>query len=191
MSDEIQEEFEGGDSVDPSESLFDEAIESGVDDGEQAPVSRDEQMERLRSAAELADKRALMAQAELENARKRIRRDFEDQLRFASLPLVVDMLQVRDNLLRAIDAADSAADAAGLREGVAIVAKQLDDMLAKHSVSEIPAEGEQFDPNVHEAISQMPSAEPEGTITHVAQSGFRMHDRVVRPSQVVVSSGSG
>ena len=71
-----------------------------------------------------------------------------------------------------------------------MVAKQLDDTLAKYAVTEIAAEGQEFDPNVHEAISQMPSDDhPSGMITHVAQSGFRMHDRVIRPSQVVVSSG--
>ena len=70
-----------------------------------------------------------------------------------------------------------------------MVAKQLDDALGKHGVREIPAEGELFDPNYHEAISQMPSDQPEGTVAHVAVTGFQMHDRVVRPSQVVVSAG--
>jgi molecular chaperone GrpE len=152
--------------------------------------TRDEELERLRSEVGQAEKRVLLAQAEAENFRKRMRRDMEDQLRFAALPLVADILEVRDNLVRALSAAEHAADSAGLQEGVAMVAKQLDDTLAKYSVQEIPALGEAFDPNCHEAISQMPSDEhPSGTVTHVAQSGFRMHDRVVRPSQVVVSSG--
>jgi molecular chaperone GrpE len=154
------------------------------------PETRDEEMERLRAAADEADKRVLMAQAEAENFRKRMRRDFEDQLTFAAVPLVIDILQVRDNLLRAMEAADSASDSAGLREGVAMVVKQLDDTLAKYQVREIPAEGELFDPNFHEAISHTPSNEVEsGMIVVVAQTGFQMHDRVIRPSQVVVSSG--
>ena len=71
-----------------------------------------------------------------------------------------------------------------------MVAKQLDDTLAKYSVREIPAEGELFDPNFHEAISQMPSEEhAAGTVAHVAATGFQMHERVVRPSQVIVSTG--
>jgi molecular chaperone GrpE len=152
--------------------------------------TRDEEMQRLRSSAAEADKRVLMAQAEAENFRKRMRRDFEDQLKFAALPLVADLLEVRDNLLRALEASENTADATGLSEGVAMVAKQLDDTLAKYSVREIPAEGELFDPNFHEAISQIPSeTHPSGAITHVAQTGFQMHDRVVRPSQVVVSGG--
>ncbi|TWT76622.1 heat shock protein GrpE [Planctomycetes bacterium CA13] len=152
--------------------------------------TRDEEIVRLRVSSESAEKRVLQAQAEAENFRKRMRRDYEDQLRFASLPLVNDLLLVRDNLHRAIEAAESSSDAAGLREGVAMVVKQLDDTLAKYNVRPIPTDGESFDPNVHEAISQMPSDEhPAGAISHVAVIGYQLHDRVVRPSQVVVSSG--
>jgi molecular chaperone GrpE len=153
-------------------------------------VTRDEEIEQLRATAEEADKRVLMAQAEAENFRKRMRRDFEDQLKFAAMPLVHDLLQVRDSLLRALEAADSTEDGTGLREGVAMVLKQFDDTLAKYGVREIPAEGELFDPNFHEAISQMPSDQhPAGTVAQVATIGFQMHDRVIRPSQVVVSTG--
>lgn len=150
--------------------------------------TRDEEMERLREAADSADKRVLMAQAEAENFRKRMRRDMEGQLKFAALPLVSDILQVRDNLYRAMDAM-TGDGAEAMKEGVAIVAKQLDETLAKHHIKEIPAEGELFDPNFHEAISQMPSDHAEGTVAHVAVTGFQMHDRVIRPSQVVVSTG--
>jgi molecular chaperone GrpE len=62
--------------------------------------------------------------------------------------------------------------------------------LAKHGVHEIPAEGADFDPNLHEAISQIPSEDVEsGKVAHVAVSGFKLHERVIRPSQVVVSTG--
>ena len=169
----------------------DAAMEQGGDQAAlDAVETRDEELQRLRATADEAEKRALMAQAEAENFRKRMRRDFEDQLKFAALPLVADLLEVRDNLLRAIEASEKNADAAGLNEGVAMVAKQLDDTLAKYAVREIPAEGEAFDPNYHEAISQIPSdTHPSGAVAHVSQTGFQMHDRVVRPSQVVVSSG--
>ncbi len=171
----------------------DAALEIDADVGqatEQVAETRDEEMERLRTTAAEADKRVLMAQAEAENFRKRMRRDFEDQLKYAALPMVNDILQVRDNLIRALAAAENSADSAGLKDGVAMVAKQLDDTLIKYAVREIPAEGELFDPNFHEAISQMPSdTHPAGTVAHVALSGFQMHERVVRPSQVIVSTG--
>ncbi|TWU20233.1 heat shock protein GrpE [Novipirellula galeiformis] len=183
MNEEEKKSQQEMDEIDAMDAVHEE--ETG-----DLPESRDEEMERLRASSESAEKRVLMAQAEAENFRKRMRRDFEDQLRFASVPLVNDLLQVRDNLHRAIEAADSSSDSAGLREGVAIVAKQLDDTLVKYSVREIPAQGEQFDPNFHEAISQIPSDEhAAGTIAHVAVSGFQMHDRVIRASQVIVSTG--
>ncbi len=163
-------------------------------DAEQTAVeTRDEELERLRYEVDEANKHALQAQADAENFRKRMRRDLEVQLRFASLPLISDLLQVRDNLYRALDAAsvsEKVDPSEGLREGVAMCAKQFDDVLAKHGVNEIPAADQTFDPNVHEAISQVPSESHEaGTIMHVAVVGFRLHDRVIRPSQVVVSSG--
>ena len=174
------------------QAVRDKSVGQQVQDGPAPAESRDAEMDRLRATAEEADKRVLMAQAEAENFRKRMRRDFEDQLKFAALPLVADLLEVRDNLSRAIEAAADADSSAALRDGVAIVFKQLDDTLAKYGVCEIPALGELFDPNFHEAISQIPSDEySEGTIAHVAVTGFQMHDRVVRPSQVVVSTGSG
>jgi molecular chaperone GrpE len=175
----------------PEGQDFDAALEGVVDEVEkQAPETRDEEMERLRQEVAEAEKRVLMAQAEAENFRKRTRRDLEEQLKYASQDLVNDILEVRDNLVRALAVAQSAdADTSGLREGVAMVTKQLDDKLAKYHIHEIPTDGA-FDPNMHQAISQMPSqTHAAGTIVHVAQSGFTLHERVVRPSQVIVSTG--
>jgi molecular chaperone GrpE len=189
MSEAMSEnENEIDEPIEDESNPTDDAFASGeIDEVE----TRDEEMDRLREAADSADKRVLMAQAEAENFRKRMRRDYEDQLKYAAVPLVSDILQVRDNLWRALEAAESSEDNAGLKEGVAMVAKQLDDQLAKHGVKEIPAAGELFDPNFHEAISQMPSPDhAEGMVAHVAATGFQMHERVIRPSQVVVSTGS-
>ncbi|QDV64021.1 nucleotide exchange factor GrpE [Crateriforma conspicua] len=155
------------------------------------PETRDEEMERLRGEVEDANRKALQAQAEAENFRKRMRKSFEDDLKYAGAPMVTDLLQVRDNLMRAIEAAEGTESVQGLRDGVQMVAKQLDDTFAKYAIKEIPAAGEAFDPNFHEAISQMPSDDVEsGMVMHVAVSGWQMHDRVLRPAQVIVSSGS-
>ncbi len=178
------------DAIDATDAAFDSETGDDLDSASvQFTESRDEEMERLRQTADSADKRVLMAQAEAENFRKRMRRDFEDQLKYSAVPLINDILQVRDNLHRAIDSAGDDSAIASLRDGVAIVAKQLDDTMVKYSIREIPAIGELFDPNFHEAISQMPSEHPAGTVAHVATSGFQMHDRVIRPSQVIVSTG--
>lgn len=174
-----------------SDSVHADFSDADADAAVPAIETPDAEMIRLRREADEAGKRVLQAQAEAENFRKRMRRDYEDQLKYAAVPLVTDILQVRDNLKRAIEVAASADSTDGLREGVEMVAKQLDDTLAKHAIREIPAAGELFDPNFHEAISQMPSPDvASGMVAHVAVSGFQMHERVVRPSQVVVSTGS-
>lgn len=198
MNEQPNEELQSEDEqLDPQETVSFEGETAANDEAfaEAGEETRDEEMTRLRGEVEEASKRVLQAQAEAENFRKRLRRDTEAQLKFAGMPLVTDILQVRDNLLRAIDAATTAGEGestAGLVEGVSMVRKQLDDVLAKHAIKEIPAEGELFDPNFHEAISQMPHPEiASGMVAHVATPGFQMHDRVVRPAQVVVSTGDG
>jgi molecular chaperone GrpE len=175
-------------NVDPS-AVVDEALAA-----ETQAETRDEAMDRLRSEVEDANNRVLMAQADLENFRKRMRRDMEDQIRFAALPVVADLLEVRDNLVRAIEAVATAGGEAnagdGLRDGVQMLVKQFDITLGKHGIKPIHCVGEVFDPNLHQAITQMPSAQhPSGSIAHEAVTGFQMHVRVVRPSQVIVSTG--
>ncbi|WP_164100636.1 nucleotide exchange factor GrpE [Candidatus Laterigemmans baculatus] len=171
-----------------------EAAGQSAQDPAAAEQTPEQQIESLQVDLEEANRRLLMAQADVENFRKRMRRDYEEQIRYAAVPLIRDMLEVRDNLQRAFDSAQSgeqsSEQSAGLREGVAIVAKQFDEVLGKHHCRPIPAEGELFDPNYHEAISQMPSdAHPAGTVMHEATRGYQLHERVVRPSQVIVSTG--
>ncbi|HBJ33293.1 MAG TPA: nucleotide exchange factor GrpE [Planctomycetaceae bacterium] len=177
---------------DKSYDTIDAAYASAADRADD-PESRDEAMIRMRHEVEQSRQRVLIAQAELENFRKRTRKDYEEQLRFAAMPLVEDLLLVRDNLARAIDAAAAASGATdGLRAGVEMVVKQFDDAMAKHGISPINSVGVPFDPNLHQAISQMPSQQhPDGVVAIEATTGFTMHGRVIRPSQVVVSTGGG
>lgn len=174
-------------SHDDAASVVDEALAA-----EAQTASRDEEIDRLRGELEDANKHVLSVQAELENFRKRMRRDMEEQLKFAALPLVADVLQVRDNLVRAIEAArtSDSGSTESLLEGVSLLVKQFDDALGKHGITAIAATGETFDPNFHQAISQMPSDQwPASSIAYEAATGFQMHGRVIRPSQVIVSTG--
>lgn len=143
-----------------------------------------------RVAMEEARHGELRARAELENFRKRMRREMDEERRYASFALVTDMLSVMDNLERAIASAEEHEPDSGLLQGVKMVSEQLSSVLAQHQCRPIEAEGKPFDPNVHEALAQQPSDEvPPGTVVHVHRSGYSMHDRVVRPAQVLVSSG--
>lgn len=135
--------------------------------------------------------RLLRTQAELENFRKRARRELEDAQRYASISLMRDLLPVLDNLDRAIDAAEKSSNAAGLLDGVKMVAEQLGGVLKQYHCLPIDAHGQQFNPNVHEAIAQLPSEEHlPGSVMSVTQTGYLLHDRVVRPSQVIVAAPS-
>lgn len=160
---------------------------------EDAPpeASPQSELERLQAELEHANDRILRTQAELENFRKRQFREMADQRRYAQLPLLRDVLPVVDNLDRAIQAAEGSDNAASLLEGVKLVASQLASVFQQHHCLPIQAETAAFDPHLHEAISQVPSdTHPEGTVVHVSRVGYRLHDRVVRASQVVVSTGT-
>lgn len=185
-------------SYETVDAAYAAAMDASAADQTDEPETRDEALLRMRHEVEQSRQRVLIAQAELENFRKRTRKDYEEQLRFAALPLVEDLLLVRDNLARAIDAATASSAAAtpgatdGLRAGVEMVVKQFDDTMAKHGIVPIRSVGQTFDPNLHQAISQMPSPQhPEGVVAIEATTGFTMHGRVIRPSQVVVSTGGG
>ncbi len=135
--------------------------------------------------------RLLRTQAELENFRKRARRELEDEQRYASISLMRDLLPVLDNLDRAIEAAEKSSSAAGLLDGVKMVAEQLGGVLKQYHCLPIDAEGQRFNPNIHEAIAQFPSEDHSpGSVMSVTQAGYLLHDRVVRPSQVIVAAPS-
>ena len=130
----------------------------------------------------------LRARAEFENYRKRMAREAERVRKTASESLLRDLLPVADNLERALSHAEETAE--GFSEGVQMVLKQFSNILAGHGVEPIPALGEVFDPNVHEALSRQPSDEhAENTIVEEFQRGYRLNSYILRASQVVVSSG--
>ena len=158
--------------------------------GMDTDLAADVAVRQLQQQVAEANDRALRAQAELENFRKRSRREMEDERRYAALPLVRDVLNVADNLQRAIAIAEQSNHADSLLAGVKMVAVQLSAYLEQHHCVAIPTVGTLFDPNLHEAIAQESSGEfPAGTVTREARSGYRLFDRVVLPAQVMVSTG--
>ena len=171
----------------------DDDLVSGVrlnQDSADADSDSYNEVEKLR--AEVADARdkLLRERAELDNFRKRSRRELEDSLCYASMPLMRDVVPVIDNLERALEAGKKTTNAASLLEGFRMVAQQFEDVLKKHHVVRINALGETFDPHQHEAILQQPREEyPANTVMGTGQTGFLLHDRVVRPAQVIVSTG--
>ena len=154
-------------------------------------ASSDEEVDQLRQKLADAEKRVLIAHADLENFRKRMRREREDELKYANAPLLSDLLPVIDNLQRAIESAEKSDEASSILEGVKLVEKQMLETMKRRGCEPIAAQGEPFDPNLHEAIMQQPSGDvPPGTVVHVTQVGYRLFERVLRPSQVIVSKAA-
>jgi molecular chaperone GrpE len=135
-----------------------------------------------------AEDRVLRAQAELENFRKRSRREYEDALRYREIDLLRDLLPVLDTVRRAIDASETTADVDSLRAGFRMTAQQMEKVLETHGCKTIETDGKPFDPTVHDAmLQQVVPGVAAGTVVGVASKGYRLHDRVVRPAQVIVS----
>jgi molecular chaperone GrpE len=152
-------------------------------------IPLDDGDEKLRAELEQAKDRALRLQADLDNYRKRASRELEDRLKYADMGILRELLPVVDNIQRAVEHAENSSDQASLLEGFRMVGNQLQSVLEKHHCKKIEALNTPFDPNLHHAISQMPSADqPVNTVLMVTQDGYLLHDRVVRPSQVIVST---
>jgi molecular chaperone GrpE len=179
----------------PEDRAVEELVETGdealraVEEGESAEPDHAAQIEQLRAHWEDAKNKALRYQADLDNYRKRVARQMEEERRYANLPLIRDLLPVWDNMHRAVEAAEQNHQTASLLEGFKMVTRQLEDVLARHDCTPIEAEGEPFDPHRHEAVLQQPTGDhPPNTVVQVTQTGFQLHDRVVRPSQVIVAA---
>lgn len=181
----------------------DQAFKDVLEQGPATQPSTDADSLEARLAE--SEREVLRVRAEMENFRKRMQRDSDQQLKYANVPLVRDLIEVVDNLKRGLEAAgpDSGQDVVGqastaaatqtnaLRDGMKIVLDQLTGVMAKYGCKSIESVGHEFDPNVHEAIAQTPSQQyPAGTVMQEVATGYLLHDRVVRPSSVIVSSGS-
>lgn len=144
--------------------------------------------------SELND-RYLRVHAEMDNIRKRSEREKADTSKYAIANFARDMLSVSDNLKRAISAVAStdeehAGALKALVEGVELTEQELASALERHGVRPIPAEGELFDPNVHQAVMEQENKEvAAGSVLQVFQEGYRIGERVLRPSMVVVARG--
>ena len=159
---------------------------------EQVPPSNE--LQQLRQKAAERDEYLDLLQrvrADYANYQKRILKEIDTARRYAAQPLVLDLLSVVDNLERALQAAESGNNSAGLLDGIRMVNQQLQGALTRHGLQPIAAVGLPFDPEQHEALMEQPSAEkPPRTVLQEFQKGYRWHERVVRPSKVVVSAAA-
>ena len=144
---------------------------------------------------ELKD-RALRLAAEMENLRRRTARDVQDARAYSVANFARDMLQVSDNLTRALDAIPAEAKEGGdvgfkaLIEGVEITGRAMLSALERHGVKQLDPQGERFDPHFHQAMFEVPNPDvPDNTVVQVVQTGYIIGDRVLRPAMVGVAKG--
>lgn len=143
------------------------------------------------SPEEVLKDRLLRLQADFDNYRKRIDRERKDWAVFANEKLLKDLLPALDNFALGLANGEKANAPSALLEGLRLVQGQFESALAKSDVTPIDAEGLPFDPNLHEAITHMPSPDvPDGTVIAQTRRGWKMGDKLLRPAQVVVSSGA-
>ena len=130
----------------------------------------------------------LRAVAELQNYRRRVASEAQQQRKFANEGLLCDLLPVTDNCNQALEAIRSAADADAIARGVAMILDQLLGFIEQNGVTRIDPRGEQFDAALHEAVEAVPTNDvPENTIVGVIQPGYMLHDRLLRPAKVRVA----
>ena len=158
------------------------------------PEALEHELAALKEEKAKLEDRLVRLHADFDNYRKRTLREKQEALSYGHEHVVKDLLAVVDNLERAIEhaSASSGADFEGMLQGVDLVRRELLGVLAKHGVGSIEAEGEVFDPNLHEALAQMEDEKvPAGRVSRVLQKGYRLRDRLLRPARVLVSKGSG
>src|SRR5580704_1160483 len=182
-------ETNSGDGVDPVEPTADA---SGVIPVEVEVPEGGSDLEQKLAAAEKEKKdnwdRYLRSAADLENLRKRQKREIDDAKIEAKQRVLKEILPVVDNLERAIEHAGSgAAGSAPIVEGVQLVLRQLMTAFERLDVTPVEALNQPFDPNLHEAISQAESDAAPGSVVQVLQRGYRSGDRLLRPALVVVA----
>jgi molecular chaperone GrpE len=166
----------------------------GAEDNERVVDLAQEAAALAKENAELKD-RVLRTLAEMENLRRRTEREVADSRTYAITSFARDLVGVADNIQRALDAVrDSGVALEGpakaLVDGVELTERELLKVLEKNGVKKFDPKGEKFDPNLHQAIFEVPDARvPSGSVVQVIQPGYAIGDRVLRPALVGVSKG--
>ena len=184
------------DEVEPEEEL-EEKLEEDSEEEEEAvkkeeakelsPLEQLEEQIRLKDEEILKQKDTFLREkAELDNFKKRLTKEKEDFVQFANERLLKELLQIEDNLERAMAAPNATLES--LKEGVEMIQKQFKDFLKNQKVEAIEALGKPFDPNLHEVLNQQESEEhEENTVIEEYSKGFTLNGRILRSAKVVIS----
>ena len=168
-------------------------LEAALDD--EAELTPEQMIEELKAERDAFQDKFMRARADAENARKRAQKDRTEAENYGGSKLSRDMLPVFDNMKRAVESVteEQREVAAPLIEGIELTMRELLNVFNKHGIQVIdPQVGDRFDPKVHEAMFEAPlQGTKAGDIIQVSTQGFMLHDRILRPAQVGVSSNPG
>ena len=176
--------------TDIKDNPFEEPVEFDIEANEAAEAPGELDSELAQAEQELARHREAMLrmQAEMDNLRKRLIRDLERSRKLALEKIMKDLLQVWDSLERGLGVTGESVTIESLVEGQALTLKMLEKVMQDHNLELIDPLGQPFNPEFHEAVTVLPSADvEENTVIEVLQKGFRLHERLIRPAMVVVS----
>ena len=159
--------------------------ENAVPSVDSAPIAPEP---NLQAEVERYRDQALRAAADLENYRKRMIREKEEAIRFANAGLLEKLLPILDNFELGLTAASGDAAAKGIVDGFSMVHRQLGDFLISSGLQPIDAVGQPFDPKFHEALGhETDAAQADGVVLRQLRRGYRLADRLIRPSSVIVN----
>lgn len=183
--DDLPEEGEENvDSAGEDPTLPGEEVDEPAPEEDSVECSIEDELEKWRDLA-------ARSQADLENYRKRMAREKSEAIQYANTALMSSLIPVIDNFEMGLKAAQNEGSDSVIYQGMVMVQKQLQDFLSDNRVEQIEAlEGQDFDPNQHEAIQQQASTKvPPGKVIDTMRTGYRLKDRLIRPAMVTVSSG--
>jgi molecular chaperone GrpE len=164
--------------------------ESAGTDSKQPGDAR-EQLGQLKAELDRYRDIALRSVADLDNYRKRMAREKDDAIRYANAGFLERLIPILDNFELGLQAAKAGGSQSAVLDGMTMIFKQLQDFLASCGVETIDATAEHFDPKLHEAIAQEENSEvEEGVVIRQLRKGYRLKDRLIRPANVVVSTGA-
>jgi molecular chaperone GrpE len=160
-------------------------------DAKAAEQSEESLLTQLQSDIERFRDHALRTQADFDNFRKRAAREKEDAVKYSNASFLERLIPILDNFELGLNAARTSAADSPILSGMDMVAKQLSDFLTSSGVEPVSAEGQPFDPNLHEAVGQEESdTVAEGIVIRQLRKGFKLRDRLLRPATVMVSKGA-
>lgn len=181
------------DEVPPADADADNIASAAPQPHEDSSVEADstDPVTALQAEVEKWKDLALRTAAELDNFRKRSSRDMQDARAYANADLLRGLLPILDTFEMGLDAARAESEKSIVFQGLKMVQGMFGNFLRDMGVEEVPAEGKVFDPNVHEALgSEASDTVPDHTVIRVPRRGYKLKDRLLRPANVIVSSGA-